>query len=304
MTTLSVLLDAGAGMRWRYCDPVTGLTYSKSEGLAVASLHAFDAGAFGHGAATATALQALSPADLAGHFQAGAGNPLVGVEGRAALLNRLGQTITARGHGFERGERLAELFDHIAARAEGTELPAATLLAELLRGLGPIWPARHRLAGRDLGDTWPHYALEGAHNPAPGWVPFHKLSQWLSYSLLEVFEDAGFTVTGLDDLTGLPEYRNGGLLLDTGALVPRAPEALAQTWRADATWVVEWRALTVASVDRIAAELRRRRGLSARELPLAKVLEGGTWAAGRAIAQERRGDGGPPFAIESDGTVF
>jgi len=37
---------------------------------------------------------------------------------------------------------------------------------------------------------------------------------------------------------------------------------------------------------------------------LARVLEGGTWAAGRRIARERRPDGAPPLAIESDGTVF
>jgi len=34
------------------------------------------------------------------------------------------------------------------------------------------------------------------------------------------------------------------------------------------------------------------------------VLEGGTWAAGRIIAREKRADGGPPFQISSDGTVF
>ena len=31
-------------------------------------------------------------------------------------------------------------------------------------------------------------------------VPFHKLSQWLSYSLLEPFEWAGVKVVGLDVL--------------------------------------------------------------------------------------------------------
>jgi len=36
---------------------------------------------------------------------------------------------------------------------------------------------------------------------------------------------------------------------------------------------------------------------------LACVLEGGTWATGRALARELR-DGNPPFKIDSDGTVF
>jgi hypothetical protein len=68
--------------------------------------------------------------------------------------------------------------------------------------------------------------------------------------------------------------------------------------------VVEWRALTVALLDEVAALIRTRLGRSREELPLAKVLEGGTWAAGRRIAREKRVDGGPPLAIVSDGTVF
>jgi hypothetical protein len=49
--------------------------------------------------------------------------------------------------------------------------------------------------------------------------------------------------------------------------------------------------------------VRERLGKSAAELPLARVLEGGTWAAGRRLAAERRG-GRPPIQIESDGTVI
>jgi hypothetical protein len=50
--------------------------------------------------------------------------------------------------------------------------------------------------------------------------------------------------------------------------------------------------------------VRGRLALSAAELPLAKVLQGGTWSAGRRIAREKRPDGTPPIAIDSDGTVF
>jgi hypothetical protein len=68
--------------------------------------------------------------------------------------------------------------------------------------------------------------------------------------------------------------------------------------------VVEWRTLTVALLDRTAVLLRELTGLSAEELPLAKVLEGGTWWAGRELAFERRADGAPPIRVQSDGTVF
>ena len=50
-------------------------------------------------------------------------------------------------------------------------------------------------------------------------VPFHKLSQWLTYSLLEPFmETLHLTFDGLELLTGLAEYRNGGLFVDFGSV--------------------------------------------------------------------------------------
>jgi hypothetical protein len=68
--------------------------------------------------------------------------------------------------------------------------------------------------------------------------------------------------------------------------------------------VIEWRALTVALLDRLADPVRSRLGRSAEAFPLARILEGGTWWAGRRLAAEKRPDGGPPFNIQSDGTVF
>ena len=40
------------------------------------------------------------------------------------------------------------------------------------------------------------------------------------------------------------------------------------------------------------------------KLTMSQVLQGGTWAAGRVIAQERRKTSKPPLTIRSDGTVF
>ena len=147
-----------------------------------------------------------------------------------------------------------------------------------------------------------HPAVDGA-GLTRGWMPLHKLSQWLTYSLLEPFEWAGVPVTGLDALTGLPEYRNGGLLLDTGVLRLRDPDWAARPWSVGDELVVEWRALTVALLDEVAALVRERLGTDAERMPLACVLEGGTWAAGRSLARRLR-DGLPPLNIVSDGTVF
>jgi hypothetical protein len=154
-----------------------------------------------------------------------------------------------------------------------------------------------------LGDTWRH-PLIGGEGVTAGLVPFHKLSQWLSYSLIEPLEAAGVPVTDVDGLTGLPEYRNGGLFVDTGVLALCDPDTAGAANTVDSPLVVEWRALTVALLDRIAPLVRERLGLALADFPLARVLEGGTWAAGRRLAAERRADGGSPIRVVSDGTVF
>jgi Protein of unknown function (DUF1688) len=60
----------------------------------------------------------------------------------------------------------------------------------------------------------------------------------------------------------------------------------------------------VALLDCVAEDLRHRLDVDAAALPLAKILEGGTWAAGRLLARERRADASPPVKVISDGTVF
>lgn len=288
LAIVSVLLDAGAGMAWRY-RAADGKTLSRSEGLAVASLEMFAAGVFSSRPdeplrADDDRLAALSAEALAEGFQVSLGNPLTGLEGRAALLRRLGQA-----SGGLPGARPGGLFDLLARG--GDTVAARDILRALLRHLGAIWPGRER-----LGDTWDH--------PELGKVPFHKLSQWLAYSLIEPLERAGLRVAGLDALTGLPEYRNGGLFLDGGVLEPRDPADAARAHRPGDALVVEWRALTVALLDELAPLVRAELGVAEADFPLVRLLEGGTWFAGREMAAERRADGGPPLRVESDGTVF
>ena len=121
---------------------------------------------------------------------------------------------------------------------------------------------------------------------------------------MEPLSEAGLVVTALDSLTGLAEYRNGGLLVDSGVLRPKHDAVTALDHGAESEVVVEWRALTVVLLDRLAVALRERLRLDEHDFPLARVLEGGTWRAGRRIALERRPGGGPPIRVASDGTVF
>lgn len=298
----SVLLDAGAGMAWRYRDAATGAILSKSEGLGVASLAMFAAGTFAADVhsprADASRLATLEAGDLAAGFQAGPENPLVGLDGRAALLRRLGETLAAAGL-----DRPGAIFDALAATAADGTLPARTILITLLQQLGPIWPGRISLGGTNLGDCWRHPGIHRG-DATNGLIPFHKLSQWLAYSLIEPLQAAGIVVTDLGALTGLPEYRNGGVFIDMGVIQLRDPAALEATHAPGDLLVVEWRALTVALLDAAAPLVRARLGMSEAEFPLARVLEGGTWAAGRKLAAALRTDGGPPLRVSSDGTVF
>ena len=307
LIVVSVLLDAGAGDAWRYVEPGTGCALARSEGLAVASLRAFEAGVFSSDparplCADAAGLAALDPERLAAAFQVGPDNPLVGFAGRVDLLRALGAAIAAAPAVFP-GGRPGGLLDHLDARAAAGGIEAAALLRALLDGLAPIWPGRIELGGVNLGDVWRHPAAGGT-GPSAGLVPFHKLSQWLAYSLFEPLERTGRPITQPGALTGLPEYRNGGLFIDLGVLVPRRDAIRAAVHAPGDEVVVEWRALTVALLDRVAEAVRLRLGKTPAELPLARVLEGGTWAAGRAVARELRPGGGPPLHIRSDGTVF
>jgi len=147
-------------------------------------------------------------------------------------------------------------------------------------------------------------------------VPFHKLTGWTTYSLVEPIEKIlGWKFDGLEDMTGLPEYRNGGLLLDLG-VISLKPQAIPATYYPSASSpiprlpashpaIVEWRAMTVIELDRIAEQIRGKLNLSKEQLTLAQVLESATWKGGREIAKEKRPEsGGPPIEIISDGTVF
>ncbi len=224
LAVVSVLLDAGAGPAWSYREPGTNETYARSEGLGVASFHMFANGAFSRDAkgdplrVDAERLAALTPMDIAMGFQVKAHNPL-------ARPRRPRRPAAQAGR---RRPRPPGRVVRCHRRRTAAPVKAASILAAVLDKLSPIWPS-------PMGDVWPH--------PAVGLVPFHKLSQWLSYSLVEPIEGAGLKVVELDALTGLPEYRNGGLLVDAGALRPKQSSLLTKTFAPGDEPIVEWRAL-------------------------------------------------------------
>lgn len=351
---VSVLLDAGAGTKWRYEEAKTGIKIGRSEGLAVASIDMFRSGLFAADASgrphlvQASGLQRMSPDALAMAMQVHPDdNPMDGLEGRAALLTRLGSVLEKDQYGYFQGPKQQQgampiepklkrpgfIIDYLANLHSTQSLPnggktvsLSTLWEIVIQGLADIWPAsRTTLDGVALGDVWPCEALSRSmtqDNASPGsvdfeaLVPFHKLSQWLVYSILEPMERIlGWQFIEAQHMTGLPEYRNGGLFVDLGVLVPTPnlhKASLSQSshglprLEASHAAVVEWRALTVILLDKVAELIRIKAKVGPEELKLKQVLEAATWKGGREIAKEKRSErgGGPPIEIESDGTVF
>ena len=310
LTIVSVLLDAGAGPDWKYTEPASNQTFTRSEGLAVASFHAFTAGMFSSNKdkpfqVDSQGLRGLVTDRLASAFQVSASNPLVGLDERATLLRRFGEILAEQPEAFGEDGRPSGLFEMLVpgpAVAPTADVAAHDILSQILTTMSGIWPSANRIGLVPLGDCWRHEAVQGEGMSA-GWMPFHKLSQWMTYSLLEPFEWAGVKVRDVQLLTALPEYRNGGLMIDSGLLRLRDLAAANEGWAPGDEIIVEWRALTVALMDEVAEAVRQSLRLDAAHFPLARVLEGGSWAAGRNLAQRHR-NGVPPLKVKSDGTVF
>ncbi|KAF5352291.1 hypothetical protein D9758_011926 [Tetrapyrgos nigripes] len=321
---VSVLLDAGAGKDWGYTED-GGARFTRSEGLAVASIHMFEAGLFSSDKnqphrVDAAALSKISVDSIAKHMQVSESNPLVGLEGRTSLLKNLSNALLDNPKFFGEVGRPGNMLGFLESASKSSsdgktrQVPLAALWQILIEGLSRVWPAtRTKLAGIALGDVWPCEALkESAKEESDDLVPFHKLTQWMTYSVVEAIKQTmKWEIVGMEDMTGLPEYRNGGLFMDLGVLslkpdaLPTDPQSGLPKAASDHPAIVEWRAMTVILLDRVADSIRTKAGLSPAQLNLAQVLESATWKGGREIAKTKRPEtGGPPLELESDGTVF
>lgn len=187
--------------------------------------------------------------------------------------------------------------------------------------LVPIWPKdRLTVGGKPVGDAWPLSILQEqaksslSGDSTAGIQPFHKLTQWLTYSLMVPFQRVlEMEWLNANSLTALAEYRNGGLFVDLGALSLKK-EALDRGLKASGSQlplfdagddvIVEWRAMTVALFNVLYDMIPSRMNKGV-HLTMAQVLESGTWKAGREVAAHRRPETkSSPILIRSDGTVF
>ena len=162
LTVISVLLDAGAGPDWKYVEPATNKTFTRSEGLAIASFHAFTAGLFSgdrnHALqADMVGLRGLVTDHLANAFQVSSSNPLVGLEERAILLRRLGEVMAEKPEVFGEDGRPAGLYDMMVSPfghgvPHTASVAAHDILSQVLTALADIWPAGNAVRQVPLGD--------------------------------------------------------------------------------------------------------------------------------------------------------
>lgn len=279
----------------------------------------------------AKGLKLLTMDQLAKGLQVTDTNPLAGLEGRTGLLTKLGDALLNQrffGETSRPGNMLGKfprrrtlwlsltnadyLLSHETTLASSIPIVALPVLWEVLMdGLGPIWPAtRNTIDGVSLGDAWPCDAMPSTQYNQP-WeqiVPFHKLTQWLAYSLMTPMAKLlHIHFAGAELLTGLPEYRNGGLFVDTGLLTLKADDMargikqfkdnaavkgqpnmeVVPLFTVDDDVIVEWRAVTVGFLDLLLDEVNGQLGLGGNEaLTLPQMLEAGSWkvSAGRIHA--------------------
>ena len=339
---VSVLLDAGAGSKWSYKSKESGRIYRRSEGLAVASLEMFKAGLFSSDPTEpcqvdGAGLKRLNVEQLAKGLQVSGSNPIAGLEGRTGLLmslahalnnqdlfgvdarpgNMLGSLLSLTSSSSQLTVRMGAdyLLSHPSTQASSVPIvPLPTLWSVLIDGLSSIWPAtRTQIDGISLGDAWPCSSMPHSP-PAEPWeniVPFHKLTQWLCYSLMvPMTKLLHIHFAGAELLTGLPEYRNGGLLIDTGLLTLKETESkrgleayrrnamlegqpnmeVVPLFNASDDVIVEWRAVTVGFLDELLGEVNRMLGLKSKgdALTLAQMLEAGTWKVYSIPTQRNR----------------
>lgn len=341
--TVSVLLDAGAGNTWKYKES-DGTVVSRSEGLAIASLNMFVEGYFSSSKidkylVNGDKLASFDREDMRKGFQISNDNMIEGFEGRFELIHRLGQTLCSNEELFGKDGRPGNMIDYlvksklIGKTADGNSiLDLQDIWIVLIKGLEPIWPKEGRLKiyGEVIGDAWYlkdriKYSQKALGvKEIPEWskiVTFHKLVQWLTYSLfLPLMKYGHFKILNQNYMTGLPEYRNGGLFVDLG-MITLKPTQLEKglkfsksigfnpkipTYKPDDDVIVEWRSCTICLLDQLLPLVNEKLGVTGTqyEMSLPQLIEAGSWSSGRLIAKSLRSNGGPPIELYADGTVF
>ncbi|KAI8637653.1 hypothetical protein BD408DRAFT_424190 [Parasitella parasitica] len=331
---IAVLMDMKPCQTWTFTEESTGRTFKRKDGIAIAILELFVKGVFSSDPTQphrvdSEALSNLSLKTLRDGLQFSKTNSFEGIDERHEVLNHLGLVLQNRKDYFGKTvQRPGNLMDYLLEHPTTIKTKKGPLISietlwPVVQEMGELWASEDNICGiSGLGDVWKCDAISNGDQL----VSFHKLSQWLVYSIIEPMEKLlGATIEGTDLLTPLPDYCNGGLLIDTGfltlkpqdyergiqnyhenSLLPDQPKMeVAPMFDMSDPVVTEWRALTVAYLDLIAEPVRQSLRLTKKDLSLSQLIQGGTWSAGRELAEiSRPNTHEPPIVIKMSKRVI
>ena len=301
---LNEALETGGNGSWKYYDSLSDKFLTRTEALATATLRLFQNGFFSSEPHTPLRvdthrLRSISDSELADAFQISHDNQMLG--GIGAKHQRLAALADYLECQTEFLDRTATRPGNILNVFSPSNIPLEPLFSFLAKSLTTIWPGNLN-NGSPLGDAWPHRALDS--DPVlQGIAPIHRITQWLHYAIAPALTDYGFTPISTIELTGLPGYRNTGLLVDVGVIIPRNPALFSSPHLLGDEAIVELRCLTISAMDRVLLSIHQHHNLSHDSCPMAK-LNGLFWHAGRTKAAELRPDGSPPFVVKDQGVPF
>lgn len=333
---IACLMDMKPCQTYCYTEHSTGRVFKRKDGIAIAMLDLFLSGAFSTDPSIphrvdSEGLVNFSLETLRNGLQFNENNSFVGIEERLEILNHLGHVLNTRKDYFgNENQRPGNMMDYLLSHPSTIKTKKGPLISietiwPVVQEMGELWSAEEGIGGTPgLGDVWPCPAI--SNNKDDNLVSFHKLSQWIIYSIIEPMEKLlGATIEGDDLLTPLPDYCNGGFLIDTGfltlkpvdndrgiknyhanSLLPYQPKVeVAPMFDMSDPVVTEWRALTVAYLDLVCERVRQSFGLSKKLLSLSQLVQGGTWSAGRELAEiSRPNTHEPPIVIKIDKRVI
>lgn len=290
LALLALFMKTRRPGNWVFEDPMTSSKVAGDDALALAAFHMFASGSFS-GEMTdpyrvdAETLVRLDLNELTSGLQwdRDADQELLGA--MQAHLKRFGEAMALRPDLFSEGKltRPGVLALRLAGEA-GAGIDASKLLDNLLETFAPVWDGGAKAGDVGLGDSFDYTGKSAGSETTT--VPFHLCAQEMVYSLLEPFAWAGFEVTGLEDLTPPSDLAHAALFVQTGVLAISSEndEALPEETKTDR--MVELRALSAALADKLADRLRSELDVSADQVPLTCILEGGTSRAGLRILSQ------------------
>ncbi|KAI8988195.1 hypothetical protein BDF20DRAFT_310633 [Mycotypha africana] len=342
LMVVAVILDLNPSHNYSYQEASSGRLYKKKEGIAIAILEMYMKGLFSANPdqphrVDSNAIMALQITDLLAGFK-GTSETLNDLEERFKLLKHLGHKLQHCSDYFRNNEdqafRPGNMLDYILnhpttiTTKKGPLILLETIWPIILE-IGELWsvPQTDPESNSDgatltLGDVWSCPIISCADQM----VPFHKFSQWMLYSLIEPMEKMlGAMIEGTEQLTPLPDYANGGLLIDTGFITLKASDfdrgiknhkensllqgqpkmEITPMFDISDPVITEWRALTIAYLDLVAERVRSVMNLNRRSLTLSQLMEGGTTSAGKELAEiSRPNTQEPPIIIKCDGVLI